>query len=355
MVMNKVKYATQISDYLHAYNGKLIYFASSINSVIVVDLELEIIEDVIPIEFERKQLMDRMYRGSAIVDNYLVLIPFDSDEFCFVNLDTKEFFLKNIFTDDKKSMKAKYLKGITSEKDLWCIGENINNILCLSYENEFIVNNSEDYENGVLWVDAFAEQENDVYIPSMNKNKILNINTKDKKIEIIDVNLDNSSGFRDICLLKDEIYLFDHEGNTYKLKKNNVNSEVTCINNSHKIVSKHSYVYNGLIYRFGFLENAIYIQNDRFELVDVITINTPNRKHGTIFNNGIIIKDKCYFQTRFGKLLCFDFIRNNYKEINLCIDESKLKTINSRLIKYHNIINEQEMNLSEYLELISES
>ncbi len=293
------------SEYLEQWHDYLVLVSLFGNWIFLFNMKTHIIEKMISIKFTEKQ--DNLFRYFTIYNDIVVLVPFEAKDFITINLRSGEQeIITHALSNEEKMVATKFLFGIKRDNYLWCIGQNINKVICYDLSAGMKRVKEIEYQKDIYWSDAYAMVDEYIYIPSMNQNLIMIINVNN--FDVITktyFHKDNMQGMLGIASMKNILYLCDREGRVYTTFHDNF-----CLssNNNEKsnslVVSRQCFIYNQKLYRVSLYEDSIYEENIDTGETKKIVIEIRNKFQGkrTHFQNGYVMDGVYWGQTRYGEL-----------------------------------------------------
>lgn len=330
------------SDFIDIWNDYIVLVPYLSSKVVLIHKESYIVEKIISVDdFENKL---SQFRGFSLIGDVLCLVPCNAEAFYFVNLNDGQ--IKKLKYQKKCENRA-YLRSVTSENIIWCIGENQNNVLGIEIKDRIQVIVNYTFEPGVYWNDSYARKGNLIFFASRNTNKILIIDYKKKNVFERNIRINSEeNGFCDIFAMENNILLIDNNGCQFCLSNDFNEATYNMTENEQKIISYRSMVYQNMLIRVPKNEYKLFFKSIDKEKYDHIDI--PH-SYGCIENIKLITgvnlcENRLYIQSRYGELFFWDFINKSLVEIDFL---SKNSVIIVELVKQsiktfysENIVNE---------------
>lgn len=327
--MEKNKLFFMSSEYIRQWNEYLVFVSVYSNSVFLFNRKTCNIEKVFQINSE--SVKENLYRDFMIYENELLLIPYAANDFISINLRSEERkVISTMLEEDQRNIDAKFLFGIVINGILWCIGKELHVVCCYDIKQKYKKIKEKIFSKEIIWSDAYAINENKVYIPSMNKNLILIINTYTYEIKIEKIIKESvREGFLDIAYQQETLYLWDELGEEYHLDIKNQSIKKQCLSAKEIIASRQSFVYKNRIFRIALFEDSIIkydLKNEKRSKIPIAVKNSFNTEM-THFHHGILDGNIYWLQTRFGQLFQINMDDISLKKIDMAITndlESKI-------------------------------
>jgi hypothetical protein len=325
------------SDYLVAWRNKIVLVTIYTGKVMIINPETKTIEKIYnTIESDQTSL----FRCYAVFSDKLMLVPFNADDFYCLDLHNGKITKLGIITSSE-NITSKYVSCILIGKDLWCVGENINNIICLNVGSKNITIRYK-YEKNILWSEAMCIQKDKILIPSRNEDKLLIVDTKLKECLIKNYKIINKEkGFLDVSFYEKKIIMYDLEGNEYQISDNYGNIKKNNDDIQNNFVSRQNFVYKNTLYRIELYDDCLNYRlgsAGKYNSIKVDLIFKPKGNKSHILH-GEKIGSKFFCQSRYGELLCFNLENNSVIKFNIVGTEFDSQIVKDSIFN-NGIINE---------------
>ena len=168
---------------------------------------------VIKSRFEESER--EMYVAYGVIGNEIILAPFLASYFISINyLTGEQKLIEDVVSENEKSINHKYRSCFVQGECVWFVGEEIKKIICLEVGDTHEV--IKEYHFGdFCWSYDYLILNKKIYIPSMDSNKMLIINTEKRDVEIKELSAGSNDGYCGIYLKGDVITLVDKYGKHY--------------------------------------------------------------------------------------------------------------------------------------------
>lgn len=352
--MNMSLFASQSME---MKNGLLILASLYANLIIIVDPTEE--KKTFIYQLKNESVENDLYLSFFCDGDELALIPYNASDLLIYDLkEEKERIVDFGLDSEEKRKKGKFLRAVKTEDYVWIIGENIKKIILMELTHNYrsIVKCVYYEEPDLLWSSNYLRYKNNIYIPSRNKNKLLEIDTNTTKIRMVTLfSINELNGFSDIFLENGLIKLFDYEGKSYYYPLSSGETKVflqPC--EEETLLSCKSVSYFNKLYRMSFESDDIFVKDGDGNYRKLLFESCQNGldKKRVHFLGSCQSGEILYFQLRNGKLFRLNMKEERIDPI-IIPEEKSLKLEKKEIIHkiYQKSIIEEGLfgNLEDYL------
>lgn len=347
------------SQFIDVWNDQLVLVSYVSNHIYLIDINKHCISDVIYIDTPDCQ--DILYRAFCCVGNELLLVPYNAEFFCVVNLNNK--IITRIGNNEllgEGEKKRKFYRVILHGSTAYVLGESIHEIIVVDMNNKQITSILK-YKKDTFWTSSYATKGELLFVPSRSKDEMLCIDTTTKNARIISIERKgNAKGFLDIYIKDDEIHLFDEVGNEYLWDPKGRSAHCISKDDEFRFTSRQIMRYGNRTYRIALYEDEIYCRDGEgiFTAIDCQIHQADVIGICSRFQEGIMINKHYFFQSRQGKIYQLDMDTNQVDEICIQMNNEHKQYRKHFMMAYskYKVLKENEdFEFEEFLKMLVDS